>query len=253
MSATMIGRHYLDPGDRLSGRHDPPLLVVVLVRWGRAQASPARWCGGPALNRAAGRGTCLSSAWTAPARWCRSCAGCGGSTGDPHLVCTGRDCPEPARRDPAGGVLSAVVVGLDESRVSLALSRSSRPGCDRATTHRDLLRRAFPVSRTRNGRNSPHGAQEGGPALEGRSPSCQLQAPDAAARGDARACEGERDDSHRPRGRAVGRGDRDALPVSGGAAAEQGLVTQARRPRRDRLVKLASSRVAARLDAGRPG
>lgn len=30
----MIGRQYLDPGDRLSGRHDPPLLVTVLKQWG---------------------------------------------------------------------------------------------------------------------------------------------------------------------------------------------------------------------------
>jgi hypothetical protein len=31
---TMIGWTYLDPGDRLSGPHDPPVPVVVLVRWG---------------------------------------------------------------------------------------------------------------------------------------------------------------------------------------------------------------------------
>lgn len=30
----MIGRRYLDPGDRLSGRVDPPVHVTVLVRWG---------------------------------------------------------------------------------------------------------------------------------------------------------------------------------------------------------------------------
>jgi hypothetical protein len=30
----MIGRTYLDPGDRLSGRIDPPVPVVVLARWG---------------------------------------------------------------------------------------------------------------------------------------------------------------------------------------------------------------------------
>jgi hypothetical protein len=30
----VIGRWYLDAGDRLSGRHDPPVLVTVLVRWG---------------------------------------------------------------------------------------------------------------------------------------------------------------------------------------------------------------------------
>ncbi len=30
----MIGRRYLDPGDRLSGRRDPPQRVTVLARWG---------------------------------------------------------------------------------------------------------------------------------------------------------------------------------------------------------------------------
>lgn len=30
----MIGRTYLDPGDRLSGRYDPPRRCVVLVKWG---------------------------------------------------------------------------------------------------------------------------------------------------------------------------------------------------------------------------
>ena len=30
----MIGRRYLDPGSTLSGRHDPPLPVVVLTKWG---------------------------------------------------------------------------------------------------------------------------------------------------------------------------------------------------------------------------
>jgi hypothetical protein len=30
----VIGREYLDPGDRLSGRIDPPVPVVVLLRWG---------------------------------------------------------------------------------------------------------------------------------------------------------------------------------------------------------------------------
>jgi hypothetical protein len=30
----VIGRCYLDAGDRLSGRHDPPVLVAVVVRWG---------------------------------------------------------------------------------------------------------------------------------------------------------------------------------------------------------------------------
>lgn len=30
----MIGRRYLDPGDRLAGRFDPPRECVVLVGWG---------------------------------------------------------------------------------------------------------------------------------------------------------------------------------------------------------------------------
>jgi len=30
----MIGRTYLDPGDRLSGRNIPPIPVVVVTRWG---------------------------------------------------------------------------------------------------------------------------------------------------------------------------------------------------------------------------
>ncbi len=30
----MIGRRYLDPGSTLSGRHDPPVPVTVLVKWG---------------------------------------------------------------------------------------------------------------------------------------------------------------------------------------------------------------------------
>lgn len=30
----MIGRVYLDPGDRLSGRYDPPRRCQVLARWG---------------------------------------------------------------------------------------------------------------------------------------------------------------------------------------------------------------------------
>lgn len=29
----MVGRCYLDPGDRLSGRKDPPEVVTVLARW----------------------------------------------------------------------------------------------------------------------------------------------------------------------------------------------------------------------------
>ncbi|TDB79020.1 hypothetical protein E1264_36115 [Actinomadura sp. KC216] len=30
----MIGRRYLDAGDRLSGRKNPPEVVTVLTRWG---------------------------------------------------------------------------------------------------------------------------------------------------------------------------------------------------------------------------
>lgn len=29
----MIGRRYLDPGDRLAGRREPPEFVTVLQRW----------------------------------------------------------------------------------------------------------------------------------------------------------------------------------------------------------------------------
>lgn len=32
--STMIGRTYLDPGDALSGRYDPPQPVVILLGWG---------------------------------------------------------------------------------------------------------------------------------------------------------------------------------------------------------------------------
>lgn len=32
--SSMIGRRYLDPGDRLTGRHRPPRRVTVLARWG---------------------------------------------------------------------------------------------------------------------------------------------------------------------------------------------------------------------------
>jgi hypothetical protein len=31
----MIGRVYLDPGDRLSGRYDPSRRCQVVTRWGR--------------------------------------------------------------------------------------------------------------------------------------------------------------------------------------------------------------------------
>ena len=30
----MVGRTYLHPGDRLTGRHHPPIPVVVTCRWG---------------------------------------------------------------------------------------------------------------------------------------------------------------------------------------------------------------------------
>jgi hypothetical protein len=30
----MIGRSYLDPGDQMAGRYDPPRRCVVLSRWG---------------------------------------------------------------------------------------------------------------------------------------------------------------------------------------------------------------------------
>lgn len=33
MRSPMIGRAYLDPGDRLAGRYDPPRPCTVLVRW----------------------------------------------------------------------------------------------------------------------------------------------------------------------------------------------------------------------------
>ncbi len=29
----IVGNRYLDPGDRLSGRKDPPELVTVLAQW----------------------------------------------------------------------------------------------------------------------------------------------------------------------------------------------------------------------------
>lgn len=32
--SSMIGRRYLDPGDRLAGWHRPPLRVTVVARWG---------------------------------------------------------------------------------------------------------------------------------------------------------------------------------------------------------------------------
>lgn len=31
---TMVGHTYLDPGDKLSGRIDPPVRVTVLTKWG---------------------------------------------------------------------------------------------------------------------------------------------------------------------------------------------------------------------------
>lgn len=30
----MVGRPYLDPGDRMAGRHDPPRPCTVLIGWG---------------------------------------------------------------------------------------------------------------------------------------------------------------------------------------------------------------------------
>ena len=34
MPSSIVGRRYLDPGDRLSGKHTPPQPVTVLVGWG---------------------------------------------------------------------------------------------------------------------------------------------------------------------------------------------------------------------------
>ncbi|MFE3452407.1 hypothetical protein ACFXJ8_26135 [Nonomuraea sp. NPDC059194] len=34
MASSMIGRVYADPGDRLSGRFDPPRPCQVLIPWG---------------------------------------------------------------------------------------------------------------------------------------------------------------------------------------------------------------------------
>lgn len=34
VSTGMVGRAYLDPGDRLSGHRDPAEVVTVLQRWG---------------------------------------------------------------------------------------------------------------------------------------------------------------------------------------------------------------------------
>ena len=31
----MVGRFYLDPGSRISGRYDPPRRCVVLTSWGK--------------------------------------------------------------------------------------------------------------------------------------------------------------------------------------------------------------------------
>ena len=42
MADRVTGTTYLDPGDRLSGRHNPPRRCVVLVRWRHArEAVPA--------------------------------------------------------------------------------------------------------------------------------------------------------------------------------------------------------------------
>lgn len=32
--SSMVGRTYFDPGDRMSGRIDPPVPVTVLTKWG---------------------------------------------------------------------------------------------------------------------------------------------------------------------------------------------------------------------------
>ncbi len=34
MTSGMAGRRYLDPGDRMTGRYDPPRPCRVLARWG---------------------------------------------------------------------------------------------------------------------------------------------------------------------------------------------------------------------------
>ena len=36
----MIGRTYLDPGDRLSGRKNPPEPVTVVTRWAPGSGGP---------------------------------------------------------------------------------------------------------------------------------------------------------------------------------------------------------------------
>jgi hypothetical protein len=36
----MIGRVYLDPGDRMSGRYDPPRRCRVVTRWSRGGSPP---------------------------------------------------------------------------------------------------------------------------------------------------------------------------------------------------------------------
>jgi hypothetical protein len=41
-SSPVTGRAYLDPGDRLAGRYDPPRRCVVLTQWvtGRGKTGP---------------------------------------------------------------------------------------------------------------------------------------------------------------------------------------------------------------------
>lgn len=59
----MIGRRYLDPGDRLSGRNDPPEVVTVLTRWGPG--------GGPRnvlVRRPDGTRQVIPDRWTLPVR-----------------------------------------------------------------------------------------------------------------------------------------------------------------------------------------
>ena len=40
----MIGREYLDSGDRMSGRHDPPRRCQVVTRWGRGGRRETSQC-----------------------------------------------------------------------------------------------------------------------------------------------------------------------------------------------------------------
>ena len=82
----MVGRAYLDPGDRLSGRRDPPVRVVVLARWGPG--------GGPV----GARGTCWSAAPTGAWRWFRSRGDCEGSVESHEPLPKGRGLSLAAKR-----------------------------------------------------------------------------------------------------------------------------------------------------------